>query len=360
MNFCSPGRLLLLIPALAVLSAVFYRQYRALAAAEANISRRFIRSFTNYGKINIIAHFVILALACAALAAASAGPWRSGSAATGKMGDRVVFLIDASLSMAAGDVNEEFRGSAGNRGEEAAAIAMKLMEALPGNRYGLVTFSGVAAYNSPPADDREAVKNYLKNMKPHASLKTGTDFRAALEVLVHAAENDWDAGFQGIIISDGEARDSGDYARAAGVLAERGIPVHCVGVGTEDGAGISLFVPEDVMAGNPAPRVARGITTCREESILEDIAETTGGVCLNMENGDSPDALIQAVDGFEVSVVNDDAQGRKDLSHCFVLIFAVIFFLDTLVFDSRPLYRIIESALSARAAGVVKWAKRLR
>jgi len=360
MNFSYPERFLLLIPTIAALLAVFYRQYRAVAAVDANISRRFIGKFTNYGKIKIYLHFMLLAIACAALALASSGPWSTDPVISVKKGDRVIFIIDASLSMIAGDVNEQFKTAAKSRSEEASVIAAKIMDAMPGNRYGLVTFSGVAAYNSPPTDDHGAVKNYLKNMRFHVYQKPGTDFKAALDVLVHAAENEKGAGFQGIVISDGESKDSGDYAEAAEALAERGIPVHCIGVGTEDGSGLSLFVPEDVIAGVQKPRIAKEITTYREDSVLEDIAGITGGIYMNMEDDYSIDSLINSVKDREVPVVMDDSQGRKDISHYFIIIFAVIFFLDMLVFDNRFIYRRVESALLNAASGAGAWLKKLR
>jgi Ca-activated chloride channel homolog len=143
----------------------------------------------------------------------------------------VILAIDTSRSMKATDIPPTRLDAAR---EAARAFLLQVPEKF---RVGVVSFSTRAAVGVPPTEDRALVEAALDNLAPGEGTAIGD--AVALSIRMGNQEIPADGVVPPrsiLLISDG-ARDGGrvEPADAAQQAREKGIPVHTVLVGTENG-----------------------------------------------------------------------------------------------------------------------------
>jgi Ca-activated chloride channel family protein len=180
-------------------------------------------------------------------------------------GRDLVFLIDVSRSMLAQDLPP-------NRLERTILAIRELVPHLQGDRVGLVVFSGNAALKCPLTLDYEFFLAVLENIGPHDVSRGGTNVGDALRVIGDRMLNE-EGRYQDIIlISDGEDHDS--YAvEAAGMLAEEGVRIHAVGIGSIEGARI----PDPDRPGRYLTHNGETVHSSLNETLLKTVASATPG-----------------------------------------------------------------------------------
>lgn len=180
-------------------------------------------------------------------------------------GRDLVFLIDVSRSMLAQDLPP-------NRLERTILAIKELVPHLRGDRVGLVVFSGNAALKCPLTLDYEFFLAVLENIGPHDVSRGGTNVGDALRVIADRMLNE-DSRYQDIIlISDGEDHDS--YAvEAAAALADKGVRIHAVGIGSIEGARI----PDPDRPGRYITHDGETVHSALNETLLKAVAAATPG-----------------------------------------------------------------------------------
>ncbi len=190
-------------------------------------------------------------------------------------GVQVMFVVDVSNSMMADDV-------APNRLEKARSFAIKLAERFGGNRIGLVAFAGEARLQMPPTTDFGAIRQALQTLSPSSVAVQGTDIEAALLEAYRSLSTNALAKKCVVVISDGEALE-GDAIATAGKLAQSGMLIHVVGIGTAQGA--KLNEPETglpILDNNDQQVISR-----LNEEQLGELADATGGKYLLLQDTES-------------------------------------------------------------------------
>ncbi len=150
-----------------------------------------------------------------------------------RSGVDVFLAIDTSFSMDATDVVP-------SRIEKARHIASALMDALQGNRIGLIVFSGSAFVQCPLTLDYGAAKIFLDSFSTGVVPEPGTNIVSALAMAERgfvAKESKFKVV---ILLTDGEQHE-GDTMAAAEAARDAGILVHAVGVGTPGGDPIPVL-----------------------------------------------------------------------------------------------------------------------
>ena len=354
-DFSMPLALLLAVPWAALIALFYLRQSVSLRFLRQRVAPRFFGGFTGYGRYGLPAHTAALFIMGALLIVAAAGPGTSGAVEGRVRADTVILVLDGSLSMVANDTNDiPGMHKAATRKEEEMAIALAIVDRFPDYRFGLASFSGIAAFHSPPTVDRTALKNYISSFRLHMFESTGSNFKAALGTVIHYAEQSSRSGFQVVLLSDGEEVRGEGYDDELAVLKKRGIPVHTVGIGTAAGGDINIFDPREMLAGNQKPRYAASGRTRRDGTHLDRIARETGGVSIVMEKGGKLDDLYRAIGASPGQMAPVKRQGRRDMSHIFIIIFAALFFADNLLYDGfetwKAAVRKMEGLLRRRKA----------
>jgi hypothetical protein len=351
MEFTRPLLLVLLIPWLSLVVVFARRNMTSLDSLRSGVSVRFIRKFTLYSQRTLYIHAALIFLMGGTLILSAARPVSSERGENSVRRERIVFMIDASLSMVSDDVSIYARAKkAKNRLDEAVELTRRIMKGLEGYRFGLVSFSGISSFHSPPVADRKTIETYLDNFRLHVFQKMGTNFKTALLSLIHLTEYSGDTGFQGVIISDGEAKEYDDYNEELITLKKKGIPVHTIAVGTGKGGGIVIYDSKDVLEGKKNPKIIKNTTTYMVEEHLKEIAERTGGAFITSEKYPTVKKIISAIKDAPGGSLEKGIKGKTDISHRFIIIFALLFFADILVYDNLDFFR----GLSERALNKVR------
>ncbi|MBR5889294.1 MAG: VWA domain-containing protein [Akkermansia sp.] len=286
MNFLHPQVLwfLLLVPVLAVLVIVAWRStgqgWRRLVSAQHSelVTRR------PPWRTALPATFALLALACIIVALARPiNGYREGGATT--TGRNLLIALDISRSMETEDVKP-------SRLAEARAAAYELIDALPGDKIGLIVFSGEADLVVPLTYDHTALRDALEQVNRNWAGVGGTNFGLVLRKAMQDFKRSAPAASTNalVILSDGEdtVNSSLEVAEEA---RESKLLVITVGIGTAAGGPIP-----DPRGENGLWQDANGkhvISKLNTES-LRRFAEATGGDYFIMDSNANLTAFTQA------------------------------------------------------------------
>ncbi|MFP4203923.1 MAG: VWA domain-containing protein [Opitutales bacterium] len=186
----------------------------------------------------------------------------------------ILFLVDTSKSMLASDLRP-------NRLKRAKLAVQELVDGLDGHRLGLITFAGEAFLQTPPTLDYGAFRKNLQALDTGSMTRGGSDLGRALREATEAFPSDYNKKVA-VLLTDGE--DLAQSAtEAATELAENGVTVHTIGVGTSEGDFLRM---QNNSGGNELVRDPDGepVRSRLDESTLRAIAETTGGRYQHIEN----------------------------------------------------------------------------
>ncbi len=184
----------------------------------------------------------MLLAACVALAIALARPARQVAAppAAPASGD-LVFLLDVSRSMLAGDVKP-------SRLSRAREVIKLIADQARGQRVGLVAFAGSQAVECPLTLDHAFFEEMVNVTDPDSVTRGGTRLGDAIRfAAAHAFDDVRRDSRSLVVVSDGEDHESSP-APAARDASRRGIRIVTIGIG--DGAAGAL-VPNIVYQGRP-------------------------------------------------------------------------------------------------------------
>lgn len=205
-----------------------------------------------------------------------------------RRGIDLVVAVDASHSMQARDVLP-------SRLARAKLELSALIDRLAGDRIGLVAFAGEAFVQCPLTHDYAAAKLFLRAIDPEAMPSQGTAIARALETaaaMFEAAE-DGARSRAILLLTDGEDH-SGRLDAAVRSLAEKGIRVYALGLGTGAGAPIPILDAEGNVVAYRKDRAGRTVISRLEEDQLRRIAKATGGRYLAARGSDLGMAEIHA------------------------------------------------------------------
>lgn len=226
---------------------------------------------SNYSPFHFQLKFLLLAVGLAAIIVAAANLQKPGEMEqVQRKGVDVVIAMDVSKSMLADDIKP-------NRLERARQMVYKLMDQLPDDRIALVLFAGRAYMQMPLTTDHSAARMFVQQAGPDVVPAQGTVITDALR-MSNTAFNSKERKFKSIIlITDGEDHDP-NAVQLAQQLAEDGVMINAVGVGSPDGAPIMDPVTNDYkkdQAGNT-------VISKLNEQELQQLAAATKGVYVRL------------------------------------------------------------------------------
>lgn len=197
-----------------------------------------------------------------------------------RYGIDLVIAMDASLGMEARDVKP-------SRLARAKLEMAGLIDRLQGDRVAVVVFARDAFVQSPLTTDYSAAKLFLRAIDSRQMPRQGTSMAEALRVsreLLQAG----DRGASGravVLITDGEDHEGGVEAEVQR-LADEGVRVFVVAIGSKTGEPVPLLDPSGAVVGYKKDRAGRTVMTRLDEELLRNIAEKTGGRYVHSSAGD--------------------------------------------------------------------------
>jgi len=229
------------------------------------------------------------ALALVAWIGAAAGPQLPGGPTTiRREGIAIVIAIDLSSSMLA----EDFAPS--NRLRVAQEKAIEFIRGRDADRIGLVAFAGEALTQIPVTLDYAVLEQAVADLRV-GMLEDGTAIGSGLATAVNRLRRVPAKSKVILLLTDGvNNRGAIDPRTAAETAAAFGIKVYTVGVGTQGEARIPT---------------GRGMSGFRyetlpveiDETLLQDIAATTGGRYFRATDSESLSRIFQQINQLERS-----------------------------------------------------------
>ena len=266
--------LMLAIPVLILLFLLLLRWKKNVRKKMGDV--RLIKALTaNFSPSLFLTKYVLLSVAFAAGVIAVMNPRKPGAADSfTRKGIDVVVALDVSKSMLANDL-------APNRLERAKQFINKLMTVMPDDRIGLVLFAGKAYLQMPLTADHGSAQLFVTSASPEAVPQQGTVISDALG-MSEKAFNPKERRFKTIVlISDGEDHDP-EAVQTAEKLAEQGVMINTVGVGSPEGS----FIVDPVTGQNKVDATGTTVITKLNEETLRQVAEKTNGVYIRLEGSD--------------------------------------------------------------------------
>ena len=265
--------LLLLIPLLFVGYALFLRMRRRRIARfgdEALVKQLMPTASTGKGWLKISLFAIAWLFFVIGLARPQLGARLKEHESKGV---EVMIALDVSNSMLAEDYSP-------NRLERSKLAISRLVDRLQGDRIGLVVFAGEAFVQLPITADYVSAKIFLNSINTESVPIQGTALAEALMSSARSFSTQSERSRAIILITDGEDHE-GDVVEAAKAIAEQGIRIYCIGVGTPQGKPIPL-----PGGGVMKDRDGEIVVSHLNEDILQEIAGIGGGKYVHAGNAE--------------------------------------------------------------------------
>ena len=289
-NFASPEWLwlLLLSPAIVLLhwAVVAYRRHKIRRLGSATTIKELMPEYsTPRGWIKSY----VLALAVAFIAIAAARP-QTGSKLSSRerQGREIVLVVDVSNSMLAEDVEP-------SRMARTRYAITQLVENMREDGVGIVAFADESEVLLPVTGDYKMALAKVKQLSPELIAAQGTDVGEAIEtaMLSFSSSTHNSKSRVMILITDGEDHDE-MALQAAERAKQMGISICCIGIGTPEGKPLKIDgrLIED--------EEGKMVLTKLNEQLLQQIAETTGGIYTRSRNEEfGLNAIIERLNEME-------------------------------------------------------------
>ena len=201
----------------------------------------------------------------------------------------IMLSVDVSLSMLAKDLEPD-------RLTALKEIAKRFIDKRPGDRIGLVTYSGEAFTKVPVTSDHAVLQDELENLNP-LELQPGTAIGEGLSVAVSHLRHSNSKSKIIILMTDGvNTIENAMPAQVGAQLAKSNdIKVYSIGIGTN---GYALMPTATDIFGD---LVFNETEVKIDEPVLREIAQTTGGKYFRATSNQSLEQVYDEINQLEKS-----------------------------------------------------------
>ena len=185
-------------------------------------------------------------------------------------GAEIMICLDVSNSMLAKDYSPDRLG-------RAKLAISRLVDKLDGDRIGLIVFAGSSFVQLPITTDYVSAKMFLSSIDPSSVPVQGTAIGDAIFTAARGFSAQSEKSRAIIVITDGENHED-DPVEVAKEVADMGVKVYTVGVGTVEGQPI----PKDGEL--MKDRDGNIVVTRLDEQTLRDVAAAGNGAYVHAGN----------------------------------------------------------------------------
>lgn len=272
----------------------------------------------------VYAKFILFVMAYMAVVLAAARPQFGAKLREEKSeGVEMMLVVDVSRSM----MVEDFLP---NRLDRTRYAIDKLFSSLNQDRVGVVVFAGEAKVQLPITSDYRMARSFARRLSTDLVGVQGTELGEAIDLASLSFSDREGASRVMVLITDGEAHDSGAVA-AAERAAERGIRIFAIGIGSPEGAPIKI--------GGELVKDEKGeiVVSRLNEQLLQDIAEKGNGGYLRATNAAfGLDEIVDEIDSMEKSERTTlNFEEYNEQFDWFLWIAVALLFVEFLLLDRR-------------------------
>jgi Ca-activated chloride channel family protein len=333
MNWAAPNYLYLLlaVPLLLLLLGLsgYWQRKRFRKFAE---ERFFAFYLAEYSRFHWIMKHILLIFALIFLIVAAARPrWGQDVQIIAKEGLDIAICIDTSKSMEAADIKP-------NRFQRAIDHISLFIDELQGDRIALIPFAGESFVQLPLTDDYQAAKMFLNLLDTDIIPVPGTNIGYALETAANTFK-DPEKNRIIILISDGEDL-GGKGVSEATRIAEEGVVVYTLGVGSTEGSPIPLRTSQENI--EYAKDDAGNVVISRlDADTLTRIAQAAGGRFYQVTPHQSEIyEILREIETLERDKYESREYVRqKERYHYFAFLALLLILLETMIIYKRKVVR---------------------
>ncbi len=237
----------------------------------------------------------------------------------------IVLAMDISSSMLAADLKPD-------RLEASKAVASDFVLGRPGDRMGLIVFSGETFTQVPLTTDHAMMLNMLRDMKC-GMLEDGTAIGDGLASAVSRLKDSEAISKVVILLTDGDNNaGSIDPMTAAEMAKLFGIRVYTIGAGTR---GTAPYPVQTAFGGVKYQQVEVNIN----DALLQQIADETGGKYFRAESKEKLQQIYDEIDKMERSKIEVNEYKRLHEEFypfviCGLILLVLSFILKNTIFKS--------------------------
>ncbi len=249
----------------------------------------------------------------------------------------VVIVLDYSKSMYARDIVP-------SRISRAKAEVARLIQDLPGARFGAVAFAG-EPMSFPLTSDGAAVAQFFRQLEPNDMPVGGTATARALErgrEIFARDPKSKDHVRVMVLVTDGEDLE-GDPVKVAQDCQAEGTRIDVVQIGGRAPEVIPEYSPEGKLTGLRRDDDGKPLTTqlsAEGESQLAKVAETTGGTIVRAEHGDTGiDQIARALQRMMRDELSEKVETVYADEYAWPLGFAVVLLIIEAMIGEAPYRR---------------------
>src|SRR5216110_2541788 len=170
-----------------------------------------------------------------------------------------------------------------NRLDRVKLAIQDLIFQLQGDRVGLIAFAGRAFLQAPLTIDYDAVIEAVNDLDTKTIPEGGTNISSAITLATQSFGKSAMGNRALVIFTDGEEL-SGDAMKTAKQAVDAGVRIFTVGVGTPQGSLIPV-TGDDGQTSFVKDSAGQVVKSKLDDKRLREIAQTTGGFYLHLENG---------------------------------------------------------------------------
>ena len=265
--------------------------------------------------------FLLRSLAFALLLIALLGPsWGTSSRKVVSEGKDVFFCVDLSQSMNAQDIHP-------TRLEKVKFELKRMVDALTGNRMGIVMFSNDAFMQCPLTYDLAALNLFISSLNTYLVPNTGTDFVPPLRMSMEKMKKE--PTVEGkkvakvvVLISDGENFGS-ETENIVEKMKEANITLFTLGIGTPTGAE----VPGE-KGGKKYDKKGQVVVSKLNSQMLRKLASKTGGKYFEINpQQNQVGSLLQEIGKIQNTVRDAKVKDTSANKYEYYLLFALLLLL---------------------------------
>ena len=282
-------------------------------------NRKFLFNRVQFGRIKLRTTLFILGTCFMILA--SIGP-QIGTKLTElkREGVDLIIALDVSTSMDAVDVKP-------TRLEKAKYELSRLINSLNGDRVGLVVFAGTAHLHLPLTTDYAAARLFLQSITTELISTQGTDLSSALTLAMDQIIEESDPYKVVVIVSDGEDHQ-GNIMDLTQEATNMDVMIHTLGIGTSAGGPIPILDEDGNRIEFKKDRNGNIVTTKLNDAVLNEIAYTSGGKYIRIENqANAIMPLLEEIDNMEKREIKAHVFSQYENRYRLFLLLALICFL---------------------------------
>ena len=240
----------------------------------------------------------------------------------------IVFAMDVSRSMLAEDI-------APNRIEKSKRLVSAIINQLASDRVGIIAYAAQAVPQLPITTDYAAAKMFLQALNTDMLSSQGTALDSAIDLAGTFFDDEDQTNRVIFLISDGEDH-SEEASNAASRAAKLGIKIFTFGVGTESGAPIPLK-RNGIIESYKKDSDGEVVITKLNQNILQDIAESTGGI---YQDGNNTQKVLDFVSEQLKAMDKKEFEAKKFVSfkdrfQAFLLAALIFLLIDLFLFETK-------------------------